>query len=252
VSDPESEPPKKPARRQKKVVAESSEDEAEATPNKAMRKVDLEDTKPTPAFEVKGDVSESELSSLIDESPKRKKRQKKDPSEKRGKAKEPKAKPKAKAAASKGAKDDDPDQAEIKRLQGWLVKCGIRKVWSKELAKCDTPREKIKHLKDMLKDAGMDGKYSVEKAARIKEQREFAKDLEAIQEGEKLWGQVDEPVGGGRPTRRAAARAPKKVVLEDDSGSEKNKDQSESDDASDGQGKGARSGGDDSSGDDSE
>jgi len=75
-------------------------------------------------------------------------------------------------------------------------------------------------LKDMLIDAGMDGKYSNEKAATIKEQREFAKDLEAIQEGAKAWGGEDEDTG--RPRRRAT-RAPPKVVpkyLEEDEDSD--------------------------------
>jgi hypothetical protein len=91
------------------------------------------------------------------------------------------------------------------------VKCGVRKVWSKELARYDTPREKIKHLKQMLKDVGMEGKYSVEKAARIKEERELAKELEAVQEGERSWGNADAGEGG-RPRRRAARAAAKVVV----------------------------------------
>jgi hypothetical protein len=90
----------------------------------------------------------------------------------------------------------------------------------KELADYDTDKAKIKHLKEMLTDAGMDGKFSNEKAATIKEQREFAKDLEAIQEGAKAWGGEDEDTG--RPRRRAA-RAPPKVVpkyLEEDEDSD--------------------------------
>jgi hypothetical protein len=65
----------------------------------------------------------------------------------------------------------------------------------------------------------MDGKYSNEKAAKIKEQREFARDLEAIQEGEAAWGKTNEVTATGRPSRRAAAKPipMQKVVLEDDS-----------------------------------
>ena len=68
----------------------------------------------------------------------------------------------------------------------------------------------------MLSDAGMDGRYSDEKAAKIKEKREFAKDLEAIKEGEAAWGTVEDT--GGRPRRRAAARpAPvQKIEFSDD------------------------------------
>ena len=89
-------------------------------------------------------------------------------------------------------------------MQGWLIKCGIRKVWSKELAKCDTAKEKIRHLKGMLKDAGMEGRYSVEKANRIREERELKADLEMVQEGAKRWGKESgsENSDDSRPKRR--------------------------------------------------
>lgn len=87
--------------------------------------------------------------------------------------------------------DADPNQVEIKRLQGWLIKCGIRKMWSRELGPFSTPRDKIRHLKDMLKDAGMEGRYSQEKAKRIREKRELQADLEVVQEGARLWGRRD-------------------------------------------------------------
>lgn len=243
-SDAESEPPKKQIRRKKKIVAEDSEDD-EGAANGALSKANLDlkevgDGEETPAVapkDAKGDISESELSSLIDEPPVKRKRQKKSPSEKRVKGtKSKESKPaKAKSSKSKSTQDDDPDQAEIKRLQGWLVKCGIRKVWSKELAGCDTSKDKIRHLKAMLKDVGMEGKFSVEKAARIKEQREFAKDLEAIQEGERLWGKTEEGGNNGRPKRRAA-RATQKIVVEeseDDSGESEHRKESDEDQAGD-------------------
>lgn len=231
-SDAESEPAKKPARGVKSVVGEDS-DEEDASPRRpVMRRkpvvADDEDSggerTTTPAKQAKkttpsnkGDISESELSSLFHESPAKNKRQKKASAVK----KEP-AKPKAKTTSKT---TDDPDQAEIKRLQSWLVKCGIRKVWSKELAKFDTSKAKIKHLKGMLSDAGMEGRYSDEKAARIKEKREFAKDLEAIQEGEASWGKTEDT--GGRPRRRAAARpvpVQKIEFSDDDEMSEDNND----------------------------
>lgn len=210
-SDAESEPPKKPARRQKKVVANESDEEDEE-PSVARDDVaekedmDVDMAELSVGRKQATPDDDSDMSSLIDESPAKKKPQK--ASQKAAKGKKEPAKSKAKA---KPKAEEDPNSAEIKRLQGWLVKCGIRKVWGKELANCDTPKEKIKHLKGMLSDAGMDGKYSVEKAARIKEQREFAKDLEEIQAGAAAWGkqQVTET---GRP-RRAANRAPPKPVV---------------------------------------
>jgi hypothetical protein len=83
------------------------------------------------------------------------------PTGKRQKATQKKTtKRKTKGATTKQDLSVDPVQEEIKRLQGWLVKCGIRKMWSRELAPYGTSKDKIKHLKEMLKDAGMDGRYS--------------------------------------------------------------------------------------------
>ncbi|KAH6644094.1 hypothetical protein C7974DRAFT_419639 [Boeremia exigua] len=266
LSEAESEPATKPARRAKNVVEDSGEEET--TPKKPSKRAkpvvedeDDSDAEPvtTPAKKKtsvpadKGDVSESELSSLLDDSPAKNKRQKKAPAAKK---KEP-AKPRAKAASKA---TDDPDQAEIKRLQSWLVKCGIRKVWSKELAKCDTPKDKIRHLKGLLSDVGMEGRFSDEKAAAIKEKREFAKDLEAIQQGEASWGTTEDT--GGRPRRRAAARpvpVQKIEFSDDDEESEQNNDDGDEssdnpddDDEDDDQGASDDDGGDDSGADDSE
>lgn len=139
------------------------------------------------------------MSVVIDEEPK--------PAPKRQKTtKAPKEK---KKAAPKGKDEDvDPNQAEIKRLQGWLVKCGIRKMWWRELQPYDTPKEKIKHLKQMLEDAGMKGRYSLDKARQIRDERELKADLEQIQQGAKDWGKGSGDEGeasdGGAPRRRAA------------------------------------------------
>ncbi|GFF94789.1 hypothetical protein IFM61606_03508 [Aspergillus udagawae] len=141
--------------------------------------------------------SESEMSVVLDEEPK--------PSRKRGRSSESMStKGKKKGPAKPKDAGLDPNEAEIKRLQGWLVKCGIRKVWSRELAPYDTPKAKIKHLKNMLKDAGMDGRYSLEKAKQIKEKRELEADLAMIKEGEKHWGRgsVEEESDSNRPQRR--------------------------------------------------
>jgi hypothetical protein len=148
--------------------------------------------KDIPPADVAAEGSESELSVLLDDEPVPKKtRKSRDPSA-----------PKTKKAISKSstkAKPDaeDPDQAEIKRLQGWLVKCGIRKLWGKELKPYETPKAKIIHLRDMLADAGMTGRYSIEKANQIKEARELAADIEAVQEGAERWG-ADGDEDGGR------------------------------------------------------
>lgn len=165
---------------------------------------ELSDAPDEPALATNADLSDSELSVLIDADPPPKKKRKSSgaTTEKRGSKKPSAPKPKADTA------DIDPDQAEIKRLQGWLVKCGIRKLWGKELKPYDTPKAKIKHLKDMLFNVGMTGRYSVEKASQIKERRELKADIEAVQEGAERWGKnpegdnVDLDDGGGKPKRR--------------------------------------------------
>jgi len=257
ISDADSEPPKKTVRRIKKVVADESDEEEEAPKLASKPKPVAEDVESDeePAASLKktvteDDLSESEMSSVIDEEPVKRGKKAKAPKAKESKPAKPKAAPKAKSA-------DGPDEAEVKRLQGWLVKCGIRKVWSRdpELSKCSTSKEKIRVLKGMLSDVGMDGKYSVEKAAKIKEEREFAKDLEAIKEGERSWGNATEVTSTGRPSRRAAAKpiAIQKVVLEDDSDEDMDgggqQDEASSDDDDDDDDVEADSGGDDDEGD---
>jgi ribosomal protein L19E len=226
-SNAESEQPKKVMRRQKTAVASDSDEEEGLT--KEESKSAVRNSKPrreTPPPDVKGDASDSDMSSLIDESPV-KKRQKKALAEKGNKVRKSKETKNAKSkVTSKPKTEDNPDQAEIKRLQSWLVKCGIRKVWGKELSNCETSKEKIRHLKSMLQDAGMDGKYSNEKAEQIKEQREFAKDLAEIQAGALAWGE-SEKTNTGRPRRGANKPIPKPVVLSDDE--DEDQDQSEKD-----------------------
>ena len=164
----------------------------------------------------KPEQSESELSELLDEEPKPKRR-----------GKSGSAKPRAKKSeTSKGKKaveqPSDPDAEEIKRLQGWLVKCGIRKLWGKELAPYNTGKLKIRHLKEMLADAGMTGRYSDQKATQLKDERELKLDLEAVQEGNKQWGKAEseEEDGIGRPKRKLARGLEGLDFLNDDDGEE--------------------------------
>ncbi|KAL8722777.1 MAG: hypothetical protein Q9225_000788 [Loekoesia sp. 1 TL-2023] len=156
--------------------------------------------------------SESELSVLIDEDPKPKKRARKASSEK------PRSKKKEGSQSSKAPQQPtDPDSEEIRRLQGWLVKCGIRKMWFKELAPYDTPKAKIRHLKDMLTEAGMTGRYSQEKATQIREERELRADLEDVQAGNKQWGRAESDGDeNGRPRRRVARGLQELDFLKDD------------------------------------
>lgn len=159
---------------------------------------EIEKTKPEELVHEEDNTgSESEMSVLIDEPAPPKKQRQKPSQPTQGK------KQKAPARKRKEESPADPDQAEIKRLQGWLVKCGIRKMWYRELAPYETPKAKIKHLKQMLAEAGMEGRYSTEKATRIREERELQADLEFVQEGAKKWGTV-ESEDEERPRRRLA------------------------------------------------
>lgn len=165
----------------------------------ARNEEDNQGDHPEPTAPSPGD-SDSDLSVVLDEEPRPKKQKQKQKS-KEG----PVGKAKTKASKSITDAGGDPDQAEIKRLQGWLVKCGIRKLWGKELKPYETSKAKIKHLKDMLADAGMTGRYSLEKASQIKEARELAADIEAVQEGAERWGTGGESRGenaDGHPARR--------------------------------------------------
>lgn len=158
------------------------------------------------------------MSVVLDEEPEPKRqRQKKSTATTSGTA-SGKAKKKAPAKAKEA--DADPNQAEIKRLQGWLIKCGIRKMWARELAPYDTPKAKIKHLKDMLKDAGMEGRYSLDKARQIKEERELREDLENVQEGAKRWGKATEGEDSDGQPRQRLNRGRKALAFLDSEGEE--------------------------------
>jgi hypothetical protein len=193
----------------KKTKAAVSEDKDDDDDDDDQEKKEsgatVAEEEPKPAGNpVDADLSDSELSVLIDEKPAPKKRKQKDSSGSKPK--------KTKSSTQAKVEAEDPDQAEIKRLQGWLVKCGIRKLWGKELKPYETSKAKIKHLRDMLADAGMTGRYSLEKANQIKEARELAADIEAVQEGAERWGAAEDEEGSrgekdvdGRPqpgTRR--------------------------------------------------
>ena len=174
--------------------------------------------------EDKARESESEMSVVLDEDPKAPKKKRRRKSESKQSA-SGQAKTSKKRKSSEGP--GDPDAEEIKRLQGWLIKCGIRKMWYKELAPHDGSKAKIKHLKEMLADAGMNGRYSKEKADSIREERELKADLEAVQQGDKAWGKAEEEedgsdgrAEGGRPKRRLAKGLQGLDFLNDDDGEE--------------------------------
>ncbi|KAJ2996094.1 hypothetical protein NUW58_g1079 [Xylaria curta] len=146
------------------------------------------------------DHSDSSLSSVLDEPPPRKRKGKD--------AKEP---PKPKQSTSK---EPTGDEVEIKKLQGQLVKCGVRKIWGIELKKYGSDsKAKIRHLKALLRDVGMDGRFSEAKAREIKERRELMGELEAVNEMNELWGLEGRK---GRASRSKVVRKSLKEESDDD------------------------------------
>ncbi|KAJ5623241.1 Transcriptional regulator [Penicillium lividum] len=200
--------PKKRAAPKKKVSPKPATDESQGSDAQ-------EYSDAVKASEVVKDDSESEMSVVLDEEPKPKPTRKRQSTDASSKKEKKKPAPKAKSKD-----DEDPDQAEIKRLQGWLVKCGIRKMWFRELAPYDTAKAKIKHLKGMLEDAGMTGRYSQEKANQIRDERELKADLEQIQQGAKQWGKGSGDEDEGPPPRRAAARGRQALAFLESDGEE--------------------------------
>ncbi|KAL6870490.1 hypothetical protein J3F83DRAFT_683406 [Trichoderma novae-zelandiae] len=183
---------------------ETSDDEAKPSV-KAQPDSGAEDAKADVKDESKPEVNEEDdYSDVIDEPPPTKR--------KRGEKKEASSKPKAsKSTPKKEAAPEDPKEAEIKKLQSQLTKCGVRKLWHNELKQYgDNANAKIRHLKKMLADIGMDGRFSEAKAREIKEMRELQADVEAAQEMDRLWGTSS----GGRPSRSNAKSATKEAKPE--------------------------------------
>ncbi|OAA82206.1 hypothetical protein LEL_01751 [Akanthomyces lecanii RCEF 1005] len=227
VEDPEDDATgsSSPERKRKRTAADPSNDDdldGEDEPNK---KAKSESISPDPVVD-----EEEEYSDVIDEpATSKRKKTKKEPGQKKAPPKAPKAPKPAKSAAAKKtsaaavAEPSDPLEAEVKKLQGQLGKCGVRKLWHHELKDCDDARAKIRHLKRMLADVGIEGRFSEAKAREIKETRELLADAEAAQEMNRLWGMDS----GGRKSRHKSSGRGKTVVESDDSDAENGNDHQE-------------------------
>jgi hypothetical protein len=118
--------------------------------------------------------NDSDTSVVIDEPPKkRRKKQEKDSNKKAQTERK-----KARKNNIGGSKDDE----TVSKLKAIVVACGIRKMWKKEFADLDTPSGQIKRLKEILKDLGMTGRLTLEKAKTIKAERELAQELRDVQD----------------------------------------------------------------------
>ncbi|BEJ05893.1 hypothetical protein CcaverHIS641_0304150 [Cutaneotrichosporon cavernicola] len=167
-------------------------------PAKSVEKIEDSDEE-NPLAERKGTEpasparSESSMSSVYDEPPK-----------KRGRgasAEKPKKSKKVKK---------DPNEGRI------VVACGVRKQWTKEFADCPTPTSQIDHLRDLLRSLGMKGNPTTGKAKSLKERRELAQELNDVQEFESKRGAGAERPGRGRaePDRKVSSSGAMAAVMD--------------------------------------
>lgn len=121
----------------------------------------------------------SELSSVVDEPPK-KKRKKQGESDSR--------------TSKRGKKSKEPlpkDEATVGKLKAIIVACGLRKVWKKEFQGLQQPKQQIKRLHEILAELGMTPRYTMEKAREIRKKREFERELQDVKEFEEALREKD-------------------------------------------------------------
>ncbi|KKF92473.1 hypothetical protein CFO_g5178 [Ceratocystis platani] len=194
----------------RKVASSEDESEAEISVAELSDKAEASDKNTTTPSAIRNSGNgesgdESDVSSVIDEPPTRKRTSV-------AKAKS-KPEPKPKSAPRKLSSPQSADQQEVKKFQQQLGKCGVRKIWGVELkAYGDDDRAKIQHLKNMLRDCGMTGRFSDARAKEIKEQRELMADLHDVQAMDQTWGASE--AGNGRTTRASRRAAPKSLKIQ--------------------------------------
>ncbi|KAG8930336.1 hypothetical protein FRC02_004331 [Tulasnella sp. 418] len=142
-----------------------------------------------------GMESDSELSVLEDEPPRKKARPSNDasgPKKRKTSKKEPDLSDEEKPKKSKSRRESKPktnkkeakpldkDEETIKRLKSFVVACGIRKQWAKEFDGMTKPSQQISHLKKILSDLGMTGRYSLEQAKAIRDKRELQQEIQDV------------------------------------------------------------------------
>ncbi|KAI0246896.1 hypothetical protein BJV78DRAFT_1285976 [Lactifluus subvellereus] len=150
--------------------------------NQGDSDAEISDTTPritSSSHRVADKKSDSEMSSLVDEPPKKKGRGK-------SKIQTPEAaKPEAKSKRSKQPSQPlSKDEETIKRLKSLVVACGVRKQWARELNGLNTSAQ-VAHIRKILSDLGMVGRMSMEQAREIRARRELAQELDDVQKFER-------------------------------------------------------------------
>jgi hypothetical protein len=80
---------------------------------------------------------------------------------------------------SKKRNSKDATEEQVQKLKMYINKCGIRKPWIKELAGLSSAATIVK-LKNILQDLGIEGRPSLSKCAKIREQRERLAELKSL------------------------------------------------------------------------
>lgn len=65
------------------------------------------------------------------------------------------------------------------KLKAFVLQCGVRKIWKSELDGLDE-KESIKKVKNILKELGVEGTPTAEKCEKIRDRRELAEDVKAL------------------------------------------------------------------------
>lgn len=233
--DFEDEPNEKPAKKvasrkestkkSKQKIDDSDEEEEEKVPAKKAHKaippkspemshVAPVEEKRIPAADV-AEMSDSALSIVVDDSPKKAKTVKKEKKKAEPKPSKGAQKGKESKEKSKGNTPGDADEEQIKRLKSFVVACGVRKKWAKEFEGMeDKPKKQITRLKEILADLGMSGRLSMEKAKAIRARRELAEELEEVVQFEKHRGMPKDE--DGTKTRRKQRDSPPENASEDE------------------------------------
>ncbi|KAG2345773.1 hypothetical protein BDR05DRAFT_1057962 [Suillus weaverae] len=154
----------------KHEVDDEFEHGASSSTSKPQEHVVLKHTRPNSEPE-----NDSDISVVIDEPPKKRRKKQEKDSNKNSLTEHKKAR---KSNTGGSSKDDE----TVSKLKAIVVACGVRKMWKKEFADMDTPSGQIKRLKEILKDLGMTGRLTLEKAKTIKAEREFAQELRDVQD----------------------------------------------------------------------
>ncbi|KAJ2089937.1 hypothetical protein IW138_003067 [Coemansia sp. RSA 986] len=115
-------------------------------------------------------------------------------------------KPKRVKSSSSSKSISAGSKTSIDNLKSYVNKCGLRKVWSKELAGMNGAQQ-IRHLKKILEDLGMEGRPTVEKCKKIKAKRELQAELAAMNQDNVIDGIDETPEQEALlRNRRSAAR----------------------------------------------